>query len=704
MTRPSRRARRSPSPSQPRRPPWFRFDAPAPASDPGWAAPAGWVVVAACAALLAWLAFGVHVVGDYFTESDFYGSYAAGARLAAEGRIDPARNQVYGPIYEPAVALVALVVPDLFTAAKVLSVAAAAITLAASLVLLRRRTGAVAALWAVLFLAANAHFLRYGFSASTESLALAFQSAALLAALASSARFAPAVAGLLAALAMLTRYSAAALVPATLACYAWTDVVPAGGRRRAAALYLGGFAALTLPWTLFSLAQGHLPGEGLLRGYAVFYGNPETSRNIQDLAAAARDSMAAVAGRARPPTISALLRGALEHLRLDFGLLLGWPSAATSVAGLLLAWRHDWGRRLAPLVICGGLIFASLVPVFYSPRYGLPKVPIYLALAGAAIASPRLALLVRGVPFPLKWVLGALAVALTARATTAEIHSVMSQMPVEVLSAGRVLRQEARPAARVMSRKGHIGYYAGLPTVEFPRVAGIPELAAHCRAAGVEYIFMSWYEAELRPEFWALLDTTQRLPGLTVVHVTEHNPSVLYRVGPGFGRVPAWFASDTLRRLQEARAQVRALPDAHAWSAHLVLGMHAAAAGSASEAADHFRQVTRFAPGVAAGWVGLGDVEMRLGRLDDAAASLRHALALDPADRAARVRLGAVELQAGRPQAAAEAWRPMIAEVSNPALLALMLPAFEQAGDRVGADAVRAALARAASSRPVPSR
>src|SRR3989442_12297029 len=49
----------------------------------------------ACAALvgiaLIAMVLGPHTIGDCFTESDFYGSYARGARLIQQGRLDPTR-------------------------------------------------------------------------------------------------------------------------------------------------------------------------------------------------------------------------------------------------------------------------------------------------------------------------------------------------------------------------------------------------------------------------------------------------------------------------------------------------------------------------------------------------------------------------------------------------------------------------------------
>src|SRR5262249_37269602 len=113
--------------------------APAPASPDrnrphGVADPRAYALAALGVALLLGAALlvvvlGPHRIGDYFTESDFYGSYAEGARLLQHGKLDPARYGVVGPVYEATLALVGLGIRDLFLAAQLISVAATIATL-----------------------------------------------------------------------------------------------------------------------------------------------------------------------------------------------------------------------------------------------------------------------------------------------------------------------------------------------------------------------------------------------------------------------------------------------------------------------------------------------------------------------------------------------------------------------------------------------
>ena len=81
-----------------------------------------WIALGALAAVLIAMALGPHRVGDYFTESDFYGAYADSARLIQRGRLVPSRYGVIGPGYEVALAMAGVILRDLLLAAELLSI------------------------------------------------------------------------------------------------------------------------------------------------------------------------------------------------------------------------------------------------------------------------------------------------------------------------------------------------------------------------------------------------------------------------------------------------------------------------------------------------------------------------------------------------------------------------------------------------------
>lgn len=661
----------------------------APAVEPRWVTPAGLAALAiGCAAVLAMALWG-HPVGDYHAESDFYGGYAAGARLIQHGHIEPGRYPVVGPLYEFALALVALPFRDLFLAAKLLSALAGCATLALWFVLLRRAASATAALWGIALLAANPIFLRYGYSASTDMLALCLSSAALFALVAARGARAPLLAGALTALAALTRYSAVVLLPAGLVALAL--------RRREgvsrvlqATWFLAGFAVVAGPWIVFASAAGHVPGAPLLQFFS-FYANPSSDRSVQDLGAATPDSLRAYRslGDLLRHDPASLLRGVLrnipEHLALDARDLIGWPMAILAVLGIPVALLSPAGRALAPVWLAGALQFLALAPVFHSERYALPLVPVELGLAALALAWPRV------------WVgavVGALAVAYSLRASTQYQLAIYSQLPTEVVGAGRALAHAAEPGSRVLSRKGHIGYYSGVPVVAILRLATLAELGDYARANRANYLYYSWYEAQLRPEFAYLLDTTSAVPGLSVVHATERKPSVLYRVGPRFGVEPAWSGDEFERQLHLARALVDVLPATEGVAHRVTLAVDALERDRPDVALALVEDALRVRGDNALAWEVKGHALERLGRLEPAIDAYRRSVALEPANTETQVWLGWALTKHGEDAEAAAVWTPTITRTTNVAALRAMESLFRKLGKTSEADAARAAAAK----------
>jgi Dolichyl-phosphate-mannose-protein mannosyltransferase len=657
-----------------------------------------WGLAALLGVLLLAMALGPHQIGDYFTETDFYGAYADGARLLQHGHLDPARYGVIGPMYEVALALAGFVIRDLFLAAELLSTAATLVTLLCWAALLRRRADARVALFTALFLATNPYFFRYGYAASTDALAVALESAAVLFVLARSRSRAAAIGGALAGLAFLTRYNAIALLPAG------AIVILAGGtlfprRKQAALSFLAGFLAPVLPWVLFSIASGSHVSFQLHHNiaYEVFARSKgitwdDYQRTMQPQFKTLWDVIARDPGA----VASRMAFNLFDHVRQDAMKLLGWPVAVVATLGLLMGLADAAFRRLWSLAIAWALLFLSLVPAFYSERYSLALLPLYLIPAAWWFASPRFALAVRGAPDARRWLKTALvllplgAAALTSQKLQARA---IDQLPVEALESARVLRGLARPGDRVMARKPHVAFHAGVIAESFPFANTLADLADTAKRQHVRWLYFSWPEAETRPRFWYLLDTTGVVPGLRVRHVTSPHPSVLYEIEPGFGAEPAWAANDTVMALHMARAHLLVNP---------ADGRSLATLGAIERAHDHLpaardllERASRLLPNDVQVWLTLGEVSLSM---DDAAAgdaAFAHVETIHPGNVDARVGRGWASLMAQRREEAAARWRPVVAVTRDPATLARMSELFHSLGDRDAAAAADAGLARA---------
>ena len=645
-------------------------------------------------ALLA-MVLGPHRVGDYMTETDFYGQYAQGARLIQHGHLEPARYGVVGPGYELALALAGLVVRNLFLAAGLLSVASISLALLLWSALLRRRADARAALGTALFMATNATFFRYGYSVTTDAFALALQGAALYVLLARPGPRAAAGAGVLAALAFLTRYNAGVLLPAGLVAIA------AGGalqerRGRAALLFAAGFLLPVLPWVIYSFARGtgvtfqlhhNIAYEVFARAKGIPWDTYQRTlqpqfHNLADVIA--RDP-GAVARR--------MLFNVYDHLRLDAVSLLGWPLALCAVLGLGLGFADGALRRLWPLAPAWALLFLALVPAFYSERYSLALLPYYAVAAASFFASPRFSLvLLRGPRIWLKPALALLPLAFALGATVRSQARSLDQLPVEVLDAARTLRSLARPGDRVIARKAHLAFHSGVQPVPFPFVSTLPQLAAYARAQGARWLYFSWPEGQTRPEFWFLLDSTAVVPGLTARCITAPHPAVLYEIGPAFGQAPAWAANDTLSALHAALGQLAVDPSEP--RALRSLGSIELARGRLAEARADYERAARRQPRDVALQLAIGKVCVRLGDFEAGAAAFERAGALEPSNVDARIGRGWALLFAQRAQEAAAAWRPVVALTRDSDTLRRMIELYQALGDRETEARARATLAQ----------
>ncbi len=660
-----------------------------PAEARGWTIVAGVLIGTFFAAVCVVIA-GPHKIGDYFTESDFYGAYAQGARLVQHGQLIPSRYTVVGPGYEVALALLGFVIPSLFLAAQLLSAVSASATAWLWFLLLRRRVDARLAAVAVLFLCVNDVLFRYAFSATTDTFGIALQAAALFALLGARhdanspppgvRRFASA--GLLAACAFLTRTNAIVLLPAGLLA------ILAGGtgareRGRAGLGFTLAFLLPVVPWMLFSLAHGGTLATQLHHNiaYEVFARSKGIAwDDYQKTMQAQFPNLGAVIARDPGAVMSRMLFNAFDHLRSDATTLLGWPLAIAALAGIAFAWRSGWRAALWPVLAAGALMFLTLVPVFYSERYSLALLPVYATLAAAAFASPLLAIAIGG--SPRLWLKAPVAVVLAVLAITTGIPRLartFDQLPREVLDAGAVLRSLRAPGDGVISRKGHIAYYGDCAPVPFPFADSLASLARYARENHARWLYMSFPEAETRPAFWYLLDTSAVVPGLTARFSSPRRPAVVYEIGEGFGREPAWFSNDTLFTWHMLRA--RSHVDTENTNVFAQLGSVSWLLGRLPEAREALNTAITLDPNTREPYVTLGRTEVALGNYDGARSAYGRAITMDPRDPDARVGYGLASFLAGHDRDAAAAWKPVIPITVEPRILRAMAQLFDSLGD-----------------------
>jgi tetratricopeptide (TPR) repeat protein len=361
--------------------------------------------------------------------------------------------------------------------------------------------------------------------------------------------------------------------------------------------------------------------------------------------------------------------------------------------GVALAARRGALARGWPLALGAALGFLALVPVFHSERYSLSLLPYYATAAAFFFAAPEFALALGGRVW-LKPALAAVPLVLSLVASVDLQRRILAQQPTEALAAAQTLRTLAHPGDRVIARKPHVAALAGVGAVGFPFADSLAELGGYARRARARWLYFGFPEAEARPAFRYLLDTSAVVPGLTARIVTTGRPSVLYEIGPGFGAPPAWLHNDTLAALHEARATVLASP--RDLAALRTAGAIELATGDLVRARDHLERAADLAPGDVDILLPLGETFLRLGDAALAARAYERAEQVSPGSVDARIGRGWASLLAGREHEAAELWRPVIGLTQNGPTLARMRALYLGLGDAAAAAEVEAALRRLA--------
>jgi hypothetical protein len=636
-----------------------------------------WALAGLFALALVLVIAGPHRIGDYFTETDFYGGYAIGAKLIQSGHLDPSRYSVVGPFYEVVLALAGFLTRDLFLAAELLSLIATTGTLLLIYRLVSSRAGERVGLFAALFFATNAWVFRFGYSATTDAVAIALQVLTLWLLLSRPRARTAAQAGLIAAAAFLTRYNAIYLLPAGLVIL-WIETP-----RRQAAIFAAAFLAPVAAWVLWCLSHGssfsfqlhhNIAYEVYARHNGIVW--DEYQKTLQPKFHNLWDVV-----RLDPPRFFARMAiNVLDHLRLDAQMLLGWPVALSVVLGVALAIRSGAVAPLTSFAFAGGLLFLSLVPAFYAERYSMALMPFYATYAALLFGLPRFA-------FPTRtrgiWLKAALAALPLTAALLQSVYSqtrTLDQLPVEVLEDARVLRAIASPGDAVIARKPHLAYHARLRSVPFPFTNTLPELADYARSHHARWLFISWPEVETRPDYWPLLDSSGVTPGLRPVHVTAPHPSVIYEIGPEFGQLPSWYANDTLRAFHTARAQLMVNPATH--EALFELGNIYRAWGQPDSARRYLESAIEVRPKHVPSLVLLGEIAISQQHLPEAQDYFERAARIQPDNVDARVGLGWTALLSGRIEEAAMTWRPVIRFTEDPTTVKRMVDLYRVRGDQ----------------------
>ena len=639
-----------------------------------------------------WVTLARHTTPLYAVETDLIGEYIPAARDLAAGHLRAEHYQFHGFGYPLLLAGVGRVCGgDLWLAARLLNVAAAAAGAAAAFALVAGFLGGAAGFVALLALLVNPVFVRATLEAVTDmpSFALAIGATWLLlrpsrpGASPRATAGVLAAGGFLAAFALITRYNNAfLLVAAALVLLArpsrWRDL---GAYAAGALLPIGAWLAASRAMAGDPL--GHL---NYMNVAYELYGRGMNWDRFWE------------AGRAQFHSLGDVLtydpRALAAHVGINLAarwladahqLMPVWLGAL-AVPGMLLSWRRPGWRAL---LLHSSLCYLVLALVFYSPRFFLYLLPFYLSGAAGLLLLPRLPFVKPSARHAPSWIaivrvtVIAGLFAASAVSAFAGARRLLAAAPEETRLAGPVLRRLGASGQTLMARKPHAAYFAGMRHVPMPDVNAFEELIAGGRESGARFLFFSGIESRLRPQFALLLDEGVHLPGLEPLAWEWHGPLHSFAIYRFTGERPdsASFGDSLLSAIHRFTDR----RPGEAWP-HTYMAGHLINRGRPGEAIEHLALAERLSPNdvviarmQAVAWTALGE-------FDRAAASCERAIALGSDDAWEEANLGRVRLLQGRYAEARERLANAVRlEPTNPQYAHALGVASFHAGDRAGA-------------------
>lgn len=506
--------------------------------------PQGWLTartpaVLAVAYLLVMVIIGFtyHKIGDYGVETDFYWAYVPNAKHILEGKlgVDPFK----GPGYDLVLAAAGAVVGDFFSAGMLISLLSAAGVLFLTYRLLARLFSTDTAFLVSVALATNFVFLKSSYTAGTDMFFDVLAVAVLYLLLRRDEfRLADFVAaGIVTGFAYVTRYNGvafylAAVVGLLLLNYkgvGWHD------RVRGVGAFIGSSLVFVVPWGLYCMKEtgkffynhNHLNiayemfGKGKVGWDEYWTSVAPKFKSYLDVVAASPSSFFKQIGV-----------NAYDHFWRDVSQLVGLPMGIFALGGILALIIQKIDRKQAMYFVYSMAFYTVLLPVFYGERFSLFLAPTIILLSicffqwksipSIGFSSFRLKNLV---------LLGAMV--FTTYSSVQQVSSDIGSGPTEILEVRDAFFRSPDNVSggrSVVARKPQIAYYLNMKYVPFPYVNTMEDLIAELKKSGANYLFYSWIEAGMRPQFRYLLDPRNAPVGFRPIVQFPYPPAVLYEL------------------------------------------------------------------------------------------------------------------------------------------------------------------------------
>lgn len=474
--------------------------------------------------LMTWNSFAYHRIGDYGVETDFYWDYAPAADELLHLELDLDRYRFRGPGYPVILAAVSLITGNSFTAGRIISLLAAIAVLTLTWLLVKGMFGAGYGVWALLALTLNETFIEYSFRVGTDMFFTALCTTFYYILTIKQNRRTILLAGLIAGYAYLTRYNGLALVLVSLVWVGTAHAHKVNRLRRIGWLCIG-LVVMMLPWSVYLYIQTGQPFFNLNSNNIAY--------ELFGRGKMAWDQFWYTGGENSPGGLIGLIvshpveffRGfsgnLFRHFHLDMEILLKWSVGWLALSGLVLyLFKHRNLRSLSWILISYLAMFSILATVFYSSRFSLPILPVYLILALVFISSD----LMKENPgwWRLKYsaavVIALITVVIGFPSTARSIAQQVSKGPAEIIRLEQEPSVSTLVPGRMAARKPHAPAILGHEFVVIPPVGTLEELVFFLDSSNVDYLFANASEALFRPPLFILLHKPDTIDALSPVY------------------------------------------------------------------------------------------------------------------------------------------------------------------------------------------
>lgn len=485
--------------------------------------------------------FKYHLIGDWGVESDFYWDQAPAAEELLQGSINTEHYRFKGPGYPLMLVLFIAVFKDSFLAARILALTSSVVILILTFLLFKKYFNPLWAVWAVIALVTNCTFARYSFRAGTDMtffmLCMMFYYVIV-----SNFRGKALVMGCLSGFAFLTRHNGIALVIIGLI---WAAYFQKGINKkeyfRKLILTVSGLLVVVLPWCIFLYSQT---------------GDPFSNFNFQNVAyELSKDKIESWdqfwysdSNSSATSIINVIqLNGwsfftkiginLIKHFPLDMKYLLCCIVGLSVVLGIILfIFKKTISCRINWLIGTGIAIYSVISMVFYSERFSMSLLPIYLIFSCLFFTSPLVIKYLNRINIKsnIIYVFALILILWGAPSRMNYLVAEMKVVPLEILDVVKDESFKNLPKGTMTARKPHAPYLLGHKFVVLPIFKNINLLADWMEQNNIDYLFISWREALLRPELSALLRYPNGHPSLEpIAQLKNVKPCVLWKLAKG---------------------------------------------------------------------------------------------------------------------------------------------------------------------------